>query len=215
MSAQTRNASVLIMRFLDKHSARDKQLRALEREMDRLRHAQNHAPIVPLEHPYQRGWVKFYVLDDEVAKLEDTSMFRAMLPHINKLVYAHDRSFVSRRGNHPIVLRPRVIPTREWIKLAWPLRYHRFFRYGSWRCDDRPWMPIRWREHIHGFKLTATWWLREEVRPNLITHQRVELPEVRSRLAEIETYMEITEGWNRLHWLRGRRQSWWRRIDRG
>jgi len=29
--------------------------------------------------------------------------------------------------------------------------------------DDRPWTPIKWREHITGFKLMITSWLREEI----------------------------------------------------
>ena len=45
----------------------------------------------------------------------------------------------------------------------------------------------------------------------MITHQRVELPEVRSRIAEIESWLEANMGRYRLDWLHGR-SRWWRRI---
>ena len=198
------------MRFLDKYSARDKRLLAFERELRRLNQVQRDAPIIPLERPYQRGWVKFYVLDADIIRRADTAIFRAMLPQINQRVITRDRSFVNRCG-HPILLRPRIIPVREWLKLGWPAKQQRFFSYGNWRLDHEPWRPIKWREHVLGFKLINLSWLREEVQPHLITHHRVDLPEVRSRLAEIENHLEFTRGWDRLHRLHGRSQ-WWRRM---
>ena len=55
------------MRFLDKHTARDKELLRLEREHNQLHRALNHAPVVPLAEPYQRGWTKTYVLRETSA----------------------------------------------------------------------------------------------------------------------------------------------------
>ena len=199
------------MRFLGKHSGREKQLRALECEAQRLWQARRHAPIIPLEHPYQRGWDKFYVLDERIAQRPNAVVFRVMLAQINRRIHSRERSFVSRRG-YPIELHPKIIPVREWLKLGWPAKQQRFFGYGHWRLDDEPWTPIKWRKHVAGFKLVHTSWLREEIQPHLITHQRVELPAVRSRLAEIEAHMEFTQGWRRLDRLHGRRQ-WWRKFS--
>jgi len=199
------------MRFLDKYSVRTKRLLALEREAQRLYQAHWHAPIVPLEHPYQKGWMKTYVLDDRMARRPDIGMFRAMLTQINQRVYSRERSFLSRSGE-AIVLRPRIICLREWMKLAWPASHQKFFGYGQWRLEDAPWTPLRWRKHITGFKLIRAWWLREDLQPHLITHQRVELPEVRARLAEIEAYMTTTGGWRRLDRIHGR-SHWWRRFE--
>jgi hypothetical protein len=59
------------MRFLDKYSAREKELRRLEREARRLRQAKADAPSVPLEHAFQRGWMKTYVLVDGIIRRPD------------------------------------------------------------------------------------------------------------------------------------------------
>lgn len=199
------------MRFLDKHGQRDKRLLALEREVNRLYRAQYHAPVIPLERPYQRGWVKSYVLEERVRRRLDAPMFEAILRAVNQRVYCRDRNFVNRQA-HPVVLRPRVIPVREWLKLAWPASHQRYFGYGCWRLDDRPWTPVKYRSHITGFKLVQLWWLREDIQPHLITHQKVDLPDVRSRIAEIETLFNETNGRARLDWLHGR-SRWWRRFQ--
>lgn len=199
------------MRFLDKHTQRDKRLLALERELNRLHRAHYHVPIIPLERPYQRGWVKFYVLEERVRRRPDASLFGAILQAVNQRVYCRERNFIN-RGGQPVVLRPRVIPGREWLKLAWPASHQRYFGYGCWRLEDRPWTPVKYRPHIIGFKLFQFWWLREEIQPHLITHQRVDLPEVRSRIAEIETLFNESNGRARLDWLHGH-SRWWRRYQ--
>ncbi|ACB74338.1 hypothetical protein [Opitutus terrae] len=199
------------MRFLDKHVSRDKRLLSLERELNRLYQAQTHAPIIPLERPYQRGWMKTYVLDARVSQRPDAMLFRTILTQVNRNVYSRERSFLNRNGDE-IRLSPRIIPTAEWLKLAWPASHQRFFGYGCWRLDDQPWTPIKWRRYITGFRLIHMWCLREDIQPHLITHQRVELPKVRSRIAEIETYLSATAGRCRLDWLHGR-SRWWRRYS--
>ncbi len=199
------------MIFLNKHSSHEKHLRRLEREAERLRQASARAPIVPLERPYQKGWVKKYVLDPRVLRRPDAQIFRRMLEAVNQCVHSCARSFVNRAGQ-PIVLRPRIIHVREWQNLAWPASHQRFFGFGRWRVEDRSfWLPPH-RAWTTGYKLVYDEWLREDVQPRLITHQRVALPEVDSRLAEIRAYMDRMQGRDRLDRLHGRSHTWYRRV---
>lgn len=196
------------MRYLNKHLALEKKLRGLEREAQRLRHAQQAALVVPLEQPYQQGWIKTYVLDQAAVRRPDAQIFRNVLAVVNHAVRARNRAFVTRKG-FPIVLRPRKIGVAEWRDLAWPASHQRFFAFGVWRVEDDEFhraIPRSWR---CGYKLVQTWWLREDIQPFLITHQRVELPAVRTRLAEIESFMARTNGWDRLTRLHGRRVWSW------
>lgn len=196
------------MRFLDKYLSRDKLLLRLERERNRLYKAKGDAPIIPLERPYQRGWVKSFVLREDTLHHPDINHFRAVLKEVNKKIYSKKRDFVSRTGEITL-LRARIIPVREWAKLAWPLGCQRLFAYGNWRVEDfSPWMPHRWRQHVIGFKLMRDWWLEEEIQPHLITHQRVDLPDVRSRIAEIEAYFATHQGYQRLSRLHGQHRRW-------
>lgn len=199
------------MRFLDKYLAREKDLRRLAREAERLWQARRDAPIIPLERPYQSGWIKTYVLDDRIERRPDAQLFRNILHVINTSVYSRARSFMTRGG--PIVLRPRLIGVRDWEKLAWPASHQRFFKFGTWRIEDLTYRLDTTRyKWTCGFKLVRDEWLQEDVQPYLITHQRVVIPEVESRLAAIDAHMAQTHGWDQLHRLRGRRVSYWRRY---
>lgn len=197
------------MRCFHQHAARDKHLLRLDRERRRLWKAQGDAPAIPLEHPYQRGWLKTYILAERVLQRPDAAVFPAMLRAVNREVYSRNRTFVDHLG--PIELHPLIIEQRQWLKLAWPASHRRWFGYGMWRDTNGRCHAWR-RTWIQGFKLMHPWWLEETILPRMITHQRVDLPEVKSRLAEIEAYLTHTAGRNRLHHLYGRSRWWHRHV---
>jgi hypothetical protein len=199
------------MTLLRKHTTRDKRLLALEREANRLYQAKRDAPIVPLARPYQKGWIKTFALTPEVLRRPDVEVFRTVLLKINTRLWARTREFLNRHGE-PLLLRPRVIGMREWNGLRWPASHRRLLAFGHWELGDtgqihlRPW--FRRSHRFTGYTVHRPWWLREDVQPHLITHQRVNLPDVESRLAEIETELQHTQGRHRLSWLHGRRVRW-------
>lgn len=196
------------MIFVDRHTRRDKRLLRLERELCRLWHAQWHAPIVPLERPYQRGWIKTFTLREDALHHPEVLVFRAVLPVVNQRLTSRRREFTARDGSVH-VLRPRIIGAGEWQRLAWPISHQRLFAYGQWELEEIfPWTERCYRKSIRGFRLIRTWWLEEMIEPLMITHQRVELPEVRSRIAEIEAHFTHTLGRERLDRLHGRRARW-------
>ncbi len=196
------------MRAFDKHFKRDKQLLRLERELQRLNQARWNAPVIPLEHPYQRGWVKTFTLREDAWHHPDVRMFQAVLAIVNDQVRSRNREFSGYSGR-PIMLRPKILDPRKWHRLNWPVNYHRLFACGWWPVDDlSPWSDRCGRNHVYGFKLVRDWWLEEVVGPHMITHQRVELPEVRARAAEIENHLRARLGWEKLTRLHGRRTRW-------
>lgn len=196
------------MHFRDKHAQRDKHLLRLERELTRLRKAQWHAPIIPLEHPYQRGWFKKFTLREDALHHPEVLVFKAVLAVVNQQVHSSSRNFTRRNGD-AIILRPRIIEPRDWTRLVWPITHQRLFAYGQWPVEHIfPWSEHYRRHSIRGFKLIRTWWLDELILPYMITHQRVDLPEVRSRIAEIENHLRHRLGRERLLWLHGHHVRW-------
>ncbi|HWA25298.1 MAG TPA: hypothetical protein VG734_06540 [Lacunisphaera sp.] len=195
------------MIFADKKSARDKRLLRLERELNRLYRARWHAPIIPLEHPYQRGWVKTYRLRADALHHPDAKVFQAVFPVVNHRVISRRRDFLAKDGR-VVGLGPRIIPVHEWARRPWPFTHQRLFAYGDWPWDMADSWGVR-QGHIRGFRLMRTWWLEEFVGPLMITHQRVDLPDVRTRIAEIESHLRHTCGHERLRNLHGRRARFW------
>lgn len=203
------------MRFLDKHTTRDKTLLRLERENHQLFRALREAPVIPLAEPYQRGWSKTYVLREDIRRRSDVAVFRTVLAVVNRRVWSKTRDFVHPDGQ-PMVLRPRIIPPLEWNRLGWPASHRRLFTYGHWQDEVHSCLWFRRRLHSRrlyiGFSIRNPWWLEEELQPWMITHQRIDLPDVRRRMAEIEAYLRSRCGWERLGHLHGR-SNWWRRFE--
>jgi len=46
----------------------DKRLIRLSKTREELQEQKRNLPIVPLEHPYQRGWKRFFVLRDDMKR---------------------------------------------------------------------------------------------------------------------------------------------------
>lgn len=200
----------------NKHTSRDKRLLALEREANRLYLACRDAPVIPLERPYQKGWMRSFALSPDVRRRPDSQVFAKVLGVVNRRQWCIRREFAYPDGAK-MVLRPAIITPREWMRLRWPASHRRLFAFGNWEEGDageffpRPWfLPSKIRRRVFrtGYAVHRPWWLCEVVWPHLITHQRVRLPEIETRLAEIEAELEHAQGRHRLSWLHGRRVRW-------
>jgi len=187
---------------------RDKQLLRLEREYSRLSRACWSAPLVPLERPFASGWIKSYVLREDILRREDASIFRRILLAVNDQVYSRNRAFV-RKNKTPIVLRPKILTVKVWRGLGWPESYKKHFQFGCWVEGRRS----RFVRPITGYKLAEPWMLVEKIEPYIVTHVRAEFPEIRRRLAEIDAQFTRMQGWRRLARLHGYSPSRWSRGE--
>lgn len=99
---------------------RDKQLIRLDRKQSALWNRRRHLPMVPLEHPYQKGWKRLFVLRDDVKTLPNTAFYHTLLDKINTVKYHFDKSFkVKKRrkrryGEKMISQSLREISECEW-----------------------------------------------------------------------------------------------------
>ncbi len=193
------------MGYPGKHDAEEKLLRHLEREAQILWRAMRDRPVIPLETPYQRGWERRFCLRDDIHQRPDRRIFAEVLPQVNWSQRCRNPEFLDRHGN-PMGFGPRIIPLARWRSLAWPESHKRLFAFGHWPDE---YGPRQAKQNILGYRLHRSWWLATVVSPLMVTHRQVDLPEVRERLAEIESYMTHSQGWSRLGRLHGRRQRWY------
>jgi len=78
---------------------RDKQLFRMEQEYKKLRDIQRHEPEVPLEKPYQRGWIRCFELISEIKNSSKAEFYQQILDQINDSQWHYDKSFKQpRRG---------------------------------------------------------------------------------------------------------------------
>jgi len=78
---------------------RDKQLFQIEQEYEKLRDIQRNEPEVPLEEPYQRGWIRCFELIPELKNSSKAQFYQEILDWINTSQWHYDKSFKQpRRG---------------------------------------------------------------------------------------------------------------------
>ena len=69
-------------------------------------------PLVPLEKPYQKGYVRFFVLREDVRQGKQADFFAILLEKINTYQYADTRKFQKkkkRRGKRVYIARKQEL----------------------------------------------------------------------------------------------------------
>lgn len=187
----------------DQRSLNDKKLFALEREYFRLSQAKNNAPIVPLEHPFQRGWTKKFALRDDIRRRTDSWILQQLLNKFNTTIHSNNEQFI--KQGEPIPHELKILPKKAVEKFGWSQQHFKWAMYGHWH-DYRSW---RGRAVIEGYIFAAPhYFLIDNIQPYFVTHQKVLLPDVEERLQEIENKFTHTQARHRLGKLHGQSQTW-------
>ncbi|MDB5140504.1 MAG: hypothetical protein JWR12_2420 [Mucilaginibacter sp.] len=101
---------------------RDKQLIQLDKRRDQLWEQKRLLPMIALEHPYQRGWKRFFVLRDDVKHSPRKDFYEALLPKINTVEYHQDKSFKrKKRRKQRYVYQVKAQMMRELSQHSWDI----------------------------------------------------------------------------------------------
>jgi hypothetical protein len=187
----------------------DKQLLALQRERNVLYKQQRNLGWVELNSPIVRGWKRYFVLRDDVAKSKQASFFESILSKINTTQYSYRKDFrVKKRkwGKKVYVvkelhlLRPQAFC---FNKMKFTEAEKQFFEE---RLVQDKWTTKPYK--IYVFK--ESWRFVLRVRPNIITKTRARDEVIESRIQQINNYLENGALIGRLaHLSNGRRNSWY------
>lgn len=200
------------MHTLDKHSRRDKELLALERERNRLWKAKWSAPLVPIEKPYQAGWERQFTLRDDASRRSEAPAWKQILAKFNLPLFSRDKKFIDHEG-HEIIQQFKVLPKKQVEAIpGWSAQHFKWLHFGhhapAYLVVYKGRTSIHFKNSIEGFyPVIPGFYLVDEIKPYIATHMRVHMPEVEQRLAFIEKKME-DGGHNRLNNLHGQRAAW-------
>lgn len=95
--------------------SRDKYLLSLNKREDEIWDIIRKQPLVPLEKPYQKGFVRNFVLREDVALRHDSEMMQQILDCINTNQYSYNKKFrhkVKVKGKRKKVLEVK----RQYLK---------------------------------------------------------------------------------------------------
>ncbi|MEM6279996.1 MAG: hypothetical protein AAF733_10990 [Verrucomicrobiota bacterium] len=193
----------------------EKAVLATAEEQRRLRRAIWTAPLVDLEKPYQRGWYREFELTKEARRRDDATQLEDLLCYVNKVHCCRTGKFLKYdREKKRDVPRPHSLRRFSWKELKEADFPQHLYRYLSREGTYEP-LSFKWLKE-RDFRCTAKFVVRQPqyftsvTKPLIITQRRVDMPQVRARVQEIENRFDQTNGWGRYRRLKGYS---WRRFE--
>lgn len=179
----------------------------------RLSRAMWDAPVVPLKETDQRGWYRFLVLCERASRRPDFEQLEELLGFVNGKQYCRKKKFLyysyKRKREVEMTHRPRRFRLYEMLSSKIPDRLFKYFpQANGFRVINSKMLRDLPRRGWSGkFEVNCEHLFESVVAPYIVTHQKVDMPEVRSRLDEIEEILEQSQGRGRYQNLTGVR-SW-------
>ena len=198
-----------------KHIAREdheKFLRTCIKRQKALFKQRRELPLVPLEKPYQKGYVRFFVLREDVRQGKQADFFETLLEKINTYQYADTRKFQKkkkRRGKRVYIARKQELYTFsqwEWERALERGKFTQKERayFARIECFNRQ----KDRFEIH-YEFTEAWRFELRVKPNMITHYRPVDIAIEREIAELDKIIDDYKNWGIIHSkIYGRSYSW-------
>lgn len=185
----------------------DKQLIQLYKEERALYNQQRNLGWEPLIPPVQKGWKRFFVLRDDVARSRNAEFFQNILNKINTYDWSYRKDFMVKKrrfGRKKYVVKEQKLLQpceRHFEKLKFNDKEKQMF-HETFHYDKRS------REPMKKFVFNEPWRFALNVRPNMITRIRKIDSEIESRIKEIDSYMERNDYEGRLGKLLHGRFQW-------
>lgn len=176
-------------RIRDAREHFEKQLLQLRRQEKKLWKAWDQRGYVPLEPPVMKGYKRFFVLRDDVARGRQSEFYQELLKKVNTCEYSHRKDFKVKKRSHgrkKLVARAQHLAQPgldQFIKLKLTAKEadcfeeRLFFRKQSLIPDRRMVIKEPWRFVLR-------------VRPNMITQTRMVAPELDSQIQQLQNYID-------------------------
>jgi hypothetical protein len=186
----------------------DKEQRALYRQKKSL-------GWVQLTPHVQKGWKRFFVLREDVARGPHAAFFQEILDKINTKDWSHRKDFLVRKrrqGKKKYVVKSQKLletSAKDFLKFELS-EAQKFFFHEEWKLDGSKHL----RRH---FVFSEPWRFVLRTRPNIITKVRVRDEVMEARMKAIDNYLERNGlEWKQVRLLYGNckwRHRDWKKCD--
>lgn len=189
----------------------DKRLIRLSKTREQLWQQKQNLPMVPLAHPYQRGWKRFFVLRDDVKRGPQAGFYKTLLVKISTVEYDHDRSFKRkkrRRGRKVYVVKQQLL--REFYAYGWEANRMNLSDDEK-ACFTRvETFDIKTRCTDVKYVITEPWRFVLKVMPHMVTHVKLHDELLQQEIATVNNHIEKHFYEPRIHRLINGRYFRWK-----
>jgi hypothetical protein len=187
----------------------DKHLIQLKKEHISLCRQRQNLGWEPLVPPVQKGWNRFFVLREDVARGKQAEFFENILKKINTCDWSYRKDFKVRKrryGRYKYGVREQALLKPyacEFEELGFTEAEKQFF-HEKWEYDCR-------RRLVKRFVFNESWRFVLRIRPNVIDKVRKRDVLSEKRISDIDRYVK----WNNyqprlLKLFNGRYYGWWK-----
>jgi hypothetical protein len=188
----------------------DKQLIQLHKRQKELWRQQSLLPMVPLEHPYQRGWKRFFVLRDDLKGSPRAVFYEILLGKINTVEYHYDKSFKRkkrRKKRYGYEVRQQLL--REFYPYGWNNNRANLTdeEKSCFTCVET--FDIKTRRTDVKYVFTEPWRYVLKILPHMVTHTKLMDADIETELSYIDDHIDNHNLAPRMNLLtRGRGYRW-------
>ncbi|NML35851.1 hypothetical protein HHL17_01460 [Chitinophaga sp. G-6-1-13] len=190
-------------------TARDKEILRLDKYRRALWRKSREPLYVPLKPPIQKGYERFFILRDDVARGKQASFFQEILVKINTVQYFHRKDFKKKK---------RLRGKKVWVDKEQSLRRLDLWEFDKLRFTQQEAAYFEVQQEVRkcGKKEVPVMVFKEpwrfilRVRPHMLTHQRIVDPVLESQIQEIDNYITSRQLEHRMCWLTQSHRNGWR-----
>jgi len=185
---------------------RDKKLIAIYKHLSSLRKQKYNLGYEELEEPYQKGFVRLFVLRDDTKMNKLAPLFSIILKQINTFQYSETKAFKKRRrknGKRIYVDREQTLKALDsyhYQKLPDACKVY-FLRVESFH-------PM-WKKMVEEYRFAEPWRFELEIRPYMITHRKKIDNKLESQIHRIENFLNRNYLQGKIDNLKGNSYSSW------
>ncbi len=168
----------------------EKQIRKKYKYSDQLWEMRRNIPLVPLEKPYQRGFVRFFVVRDDVKRSKDGVFFEELLKKINTEMYSPDRKFLKKKRKRG---RKIYVPKEQRVANIYPWEWDNP-KFGLTEKEKQYFVmkdhycPIRRSRKVY-YEFTEPGRFVLRVKPNIITHYKPLQSDLEKEIDETDSFL--------------------------
>jgi len=194
---------------------RDKQLIQLDKRRAELWQQKRLLPLVPLEHPYQRGWKRFFVLRDDLKRGPRAAFYDVLLGKINTVEYHNDKSFKRkkrRKKRYGYEVKQQFL--REFELYSWQANRMNLDEEekACFTCVET--FDVKTRRIDVKYVFNESWRYVLKVVPHMITHSKPIDADIERELSYIDDHIDYNHLAPRINLLtRGRSFRWKDRFN--
>lgn len=156
--------------------------------------------------PYQKGWVRFFELRDDIKNRTDAGAIQKVLEVVNNRLYCGREDFLYQKytkGKKKVML-----PLKQTVRYLLESTYEQLDERTKSYFSKKIWMEKRMYPSKHyvtitGYMVNDPYWFVYKIEPNVITHHWIPDSEWESHCQEIRNKIQRNNLWPKIYRMLG------------